>query len=136
MKAERRAIEHDVKAADTGAYSSGVLCDGWLHVSGHASVDLETGEVKQGTIEEETTQTLRLIEQLIIRAGGNRNDIVKCSVHLADIGDFDRFNQAYSQFFKGGLLPARTTVGSQLPGIKVEIDAVAFISDSKQGKVI
>ena len=57
----------------------------------------------------------------------DRKHIVKCSVHLADISEFDRFNRVYSQFFEGCTLPARTTVGSQLPDIKIEIDAVAYI---------
>jgi 2-iminobutanoate/2-iminopropanoate deaminase len=48
-------------------------------------------------------------------------------VHLADISEFDRFNRVYSQFFEGYTLPARTTVGSQLPEIKIEIDAVAYV---------
>jgi 2-iminobutanoate/2-iminopropanoate deaminase len=127
MQTDRRAIEPSTKAADTGAYSSGVLCEGWLHISGHASIDLKTGSVIGQTIEEQTLETLRLIEQLIAAAGGDRNDIVKCSVHLENINDFDRFNEAYRQYFEGCTLPARTTVGSQLPGIMVEIDAVAYI---------
>jgi 2-iminobutanoate/2-iminopropanoate deaminase len=127
MQLAQHAIHHPTKIANTGAYSSGVLCQGWLHVSGHASIDLTTGQVIGETIEEQTRETLRLIEQLIIVAGGDRSHIVKCSVHLADVNEFDRFNWAYGQFFEGCTLPARTTVGSQLPGIKIEIDAVAYI---------
>jgi 2-iminobutanoate/2-iminopropanoate deaminase len=127
MQLAQRAIHHPTKAADTGAYSSGVLCQGWLYISGHASIDLKTGQVIGETIEEQTLETLHLIEQLIVVAGGDRSHIVKCSVHLADISEFDRFNRAYSQFFEGCTLPARTTVGSQLPDIKIEIDAVAYI---------
>ncbi len=133
MPLVQRAIEHPIKSTDTGAYSSGVLCQGWLYVSGHASIDLATGQVIGETIEEQTLESLRLIEQLIVVAGGDRSHIVKCCVHLADISEFDRFNLAYRRFFEGCTLPARTTVGSQLPGIKIEIDAVAYISDCKQG---
>ena len=127
MQIAQHAINHPTKSTDTGAYSSGVLCQGWLYVSGHASIDLMTGQVIGETIEEQTLETLRLIEQLIMVAGGDRSQIVKCSVHLADISEFDRFNRAYGQFFEGCTLPARTTVGSHLPGIKIEIDAVAYI---------
>jgi 2-iminobutanoate/2-iminopropanoate deaminase len=132
MQTAKLAIQHSTKTTDTGAYSSGILCDGWLYVSGHASIDLLTGEVIGETIEEQTHETLRLIEQLIIVAGGDRSHIVKCSVHLADINDFDRFNQAYSQFFERCILPARTTVGSQLPKIKIEIDAIAYIPNASK----
>ena len=55
------------------------------------------------------------------------NDIVKCTVHLADMRDFDRYNAVYREFFKdAAVLPARTTVQSVLwKDIKVEIDCVA-----------
>lgn len=132
MQTAKLAIHHSTKTADTGAYSSGILCEGWLYVSGHASIDLSTGEVIGETIEEQTHETLRLIEQLIVAAGGDRSHIVKCSVHLTDINDFDRFNQAYRQFFEGCVLPARTTVGSQLSQIKIEIDAIAYIPNANK----
>jgi len=51
-------------------------------------------------------------------------DVVKCTCHLANIDDFDKFDGVYRGFFSG-ILPARTTVQSVLGGIKVEIDAVA-----------
>ncbi|MNY68029.1 Enamine/imine deaminase [compost metagenome] len=52
------------------------------------------------------------------------DDVVKTTVHLADIDDFDRYNETYSQYFQG-IKPARTTVQSVLAeGIKVEIDCI------------
>lgn len=120
-------IKHPDKEVSTGAYSAGVLVDGWLYVSGQGSVDLKTGEILHGTIEEETMVTLSHIEKIIVAAGGTVNDIVKCTVHLSDINDFDRFNAAYGAFFTG-IKPARTTVQSGLSdGIKIEIDAIAKI---------
>lgn len=111
----------------TGAYSSGVLVNGLLFVSGQGPLDLSTGAVKRGTIEEETLLTLEHIRTIVEAAGGSVNDIVKCTVHLSDINDFERYNAAYGSFFTG-VLPARTTVQSVLSdGIKVEIDAIAVI---------
>jgi 2-iminobutanoate/2-iminopropanoate deaminase len=127
MQLKQSAIFDSDKKVDTGAYSPAVLCDGWLYVSGYASIDQTTGRVIGETIEEQTLSTLQLIEKLVKVAGGDRRNIVKCAVHLADIGEFDRFNLTYASFFEGQVLPARTTVGSQLPGIKIEIDAVAFL---------
>jgi 2-iminobutanoate/2-iminopropanoate deaminase len=122
-------IKHPDKSADTGAYSAGVLADGWLYVSGQGPLDLATGQVISGTIEEETILTLSHIQKITEEAGGSMEDIVKCTVHLADINDFNRFNVAYGSFFKG-IKPARTTVQSVLSGgIKIEIDAVARIWD-------
>jgi 2-iminobutanoate/2-iminopropanoate deaminase len=123
----KKEIRHPDKEKSTGAYSAAVEIDGWVYVSGQGPVDMKTALPVSGTIEEETTMTLGHIEK-ILRAGGcSLQDIVKCTVHLAAIEDFDRFNAVYRDFFKNvTVLPARTTVQSVLwKGIKVEIDCVA-----------
>jgi 2-iminobutanoate/2-iminopropanoate deaminase len=118
-------IKHPDKKVSTGAYSAGVLIDGWLYISGQGPLDLATGEVKRGTIEEEVRLTMTHLGKILEAAGMTFDDVVKCTCHLADINDFGRFNSVYREFFKG-VLPARTTVQSVLgDGIKVEIDAVA-----------
>ena len=118
-------VKHPDKKAVTGAYSAGVLIDGWLHVSGHGPLDMTTGQPVPGTIEEQTRLTLTHIGKVLAEAGMSFDDVVKCTVHLSDIGDFDRYNKVYSEFFTG-VRPARTTVQSVLwGGIKVEIDCVA-----------
>lgn len=120
-------IKHPDKTADTGAYSSGVLCDGWLYVSGQGPIDVKTGQVIRGTIEEETRTTLEHVGKILNAGGCTFDDVVKCTVHLADIGDFDRYNRVYAEHFQG-VRPARTTVQSVLAmGIKVEIDCVARV---------
>ncbi|MGI8959910.1 MAG: RidA family protein [Bryobacteraceae bacterium] len=124
MKSE---IKHPDKLASTGSYSAGVLCDGWLFISGHAAQNLATGEVVHGSIEEETRLTLSHIGKVLTQAGCTFEDVVKCTCHLADVNDFDRFDKTYSEFFTG-VKPARTTVQSVLGGgIKVEIDAIAHV---------
>ncbi len=108
----------------TGAYSDAVLIDGFLFVSGQASVDFQTSQFVLGTIEEETVRTLNNIRAIIEAAGGTMADIVKCTVHLADIADFDAYNRVYGSYFDG-IRPARTTVQSVLAeGLRVEIDAI------------
>lgn len=120
-------IKHPDKAVSTGAYSAGVVKNGMLFISGQGPLDLVTGEVISGTIEEETLLTLSHIKKIIEAAGGAIDDIMKCTVHLESIGDFDRFNAAYATFFTG-IRPARTTVQSVLAdGIKIEIDAIAVL---------
>jgi 2-iminobutanoate/2-iminopropanoate deaminase len=120
-------IKHPDKFVSTGAYSAGVLKNGMLFISGQGPLDLSTGEVIHGTIEEETLLTLSHIKKVIEAAGGTIDDIMKCTVHLESIEDFDRFNDAYATFFTG-IRPARTTVQSVLSdGIKIEIDAIAII---------
>jgi 2-iminobutanoate/2-iminopropanoate deaminase len=90
-------------------------------------LDLQTGKVVEGTIEEQTRLTLHHIGKILQAAGCAFDDVVKCTCHLTRIQDFDRFNSVYAEFF-GGIRPARTTVQSTLWGrIKVEIDAIARI---------
>ena len=120
-------IRHPDKAVATGAYSAGVLVNGLLFISGQGPLDLGTGQVVHGTIEEETLLTLSHVKKIVEAAGGTVDDIVKCTVHLSDINDFERYDAAYGSFFTG-IRPARTTVQSVLSdGIKVEIDAIAYI---------
>lgn len=112
------------KIAPTGAYSAGVLMDGWLFISGQRPLDLTTGKVIPGTIEEQTRITLSSIQKILTGAGCS-DDVVKCTFHLGDIHDFNAFNGVCSEFF-AGVRPARTTVQSVLwGGIQVEIDAIA-----------
>jgi len=122
----KREIKHPDKEKSTGAYSAAVAVDGWVYVSGQGPLDAKTGEVIRGTIEDETRLTLTHIEKILRAAGCTLNDVVKSTVHLADIEDFDRFDAAYKEFFKNvSVLPARTTVQSKLwNAITVEIDVV------------
>jgi 2-iminobutanoate/2-iminopropanoate deaminase len=108
-----------------GAYSPGVIAEGrFLYVSGQGPV--RDGELVSGTIEEETELVLANIAAVLESAGASLADVVRCGVFLADIDDFAAMNEVYGRTFPEPL-PARTTVGAILPGIKVEIDCVAVL---------
>lgn len=108
----------------TGAYSDGIVVGGFLFVSGQAAVDFKTSQFVLGTIEEETQRTLDNIKSIVEAAGATMANVVKCTVHLADIAEFDRYNVVYATYFPG-IKPARTTVQSVLAeNIKVEIDCI------------
>jgi len=124
-------VNHPIKDQNfvTGAFSDGIVANGFLFVSGQASVDFNTSEFVLGTIEEETERTLENIKAIVEAAGATMDDVVKCTVHLSDINEFDRYNKVYARYFQG-VRPARTTVQSVLgKGIKVEIDCIAKIPD-------
>ena len=123
----KQEIKHPNRAASTGAYSNGVILDAWLYISGQGPLNLKTGAVISGGVEEETCLTKSHIGRILDAAGCCFDDVVKCTCHLADIQDFDGFNRVYAEFFRD-IQPARTTVQSVLGGgIKVEIDAVARV---------
>jgi 2-iminobutanoate/2-iminopropanoate deaminase len=120
-------IRHPDKQKSTGAYSSAVEIDGWVYVSGIGPVDPKTAQAVRGSIEDETRYVLQQMQKILHAAGCSLHDVVKCTAHLSDIEDFDRYNTVYKEFFTGvAVLPARTTVQSVLWNqIKVEIDCVA-----------
>jgi 2-iminobutanoate/2-iminopropanoate deaminase len=120
-------IHHPEEQVSTGAYSAGVLMDGWLFISGQGPIDMASGAVRRGSIEEETRLTLAHMGAILAAAGCGVDDVVKCTCHLSDIRTFDRFNAVYAEHFSG-IRPARTTVQSVLGGgIQVEIDAIARV---------
>ncbi|WP_236973541.1 Rid family detoxifying hydrolase [Membranihabitans maritimus] len=111
----------------TGAYSDGVVIDGMVYVSGQASVDFKSSKFELGTIEEETHRTMQNLKAILESAGSSLDKVVKCTVHLADINDFNRYNEIYASYFSG-VRPARTTVQSVLAeNLKVEIDCIAKV---------
>lgn len=126
----KKEIVHPEKADknfSTGAYSAGVVVENWLYVSGQGPINFKTGKYELGDIEEETRLTMHNIRMICEAAGCALENVVKCTVHLRDINDFDRYNAIYASFFPG-IKPARTTVQSVLgEGIKIEVDAVAWI---------
>jgi len=125
------AVKHPDKTASTGAYSDGLISDGLLFVSGHASQDLKTGEVISGSIGEETSNALHSIGKVLKAAGCTFDDVVKCTCYLSRIEDFDGFDEAYAGFFPV-TPPTRTTVQAVLwGGLKVEIDVIARIPSGK-----
>ena len=121
----REQIIHPQRAAVTGSYSDGILCDGWLYISGQGALNLETGDLIEGPIEDQVRLTMENIGKILNAAGCSFEDLVKCTCHLKDIRDFDAFDQVYASFFSG-IRPARTTVQSVLgEGMRVEIDGIA-----------
>ncbi len=113
-------------AAPVGAYSQGIRAGGFVYVSGQGPLDPETGQVVEGGIEEQVRRTLLNVQAVLEAAGASPADVVKATVHLADIADFPRFDAVYAEHFPDPK-PARTTVQSVLPGIRVEIDVVAYV---------
>ncbi len=112
-----------------GPYSQGIEANGLFFTAGFGPQDPATGAVAE-TVYEQTSQVLRNIQAVLSERGLTMDDCVKTTVHLADLANFDEFNNAYEQFFTEPY-PVRTTVGSQLANIHVEIDVVAVLPEGK-----
>lgn len=110
-----------------GPFSSGVVAEGkFLFVAGQGPWDPTTERFECRSVAEQTELTLECIRRILAAAGGGPADVVSCRVFLADLNEatFQEMNGVFATFF-GDHRPARTTVGSQLLGIDVEIDCIA-----------
>ncbi|HWU58612.1 MAG TPA: Rid family detoxifying hydrolase [Microbacteriaceae bacterium] len=108
-----------------GPYSQGVEANGFFYTAGFGPQNPASGEVAE-SVGDQTRQVLRNVQAVLAERGLSMDDCVKTTVHLADLADFAEFNSAYADFFSEPY-PVRTTVGSQLANILVEIDVVAAI---------
>lgn len=100
----------------------------FIFVSGQVPRDPATGQIVGETIEEQTRQVLENIKAILEAGGATLADVVKVSAHLADLNLFDGYNKVYVTYFPDPK-PTRTTVGSQLLGFLVEIDAIAYVGN-------
>jgi 2-iminobutanoate/2-iminopropanoate deaminase len=122
----KKQITTKAAASPVGAYSQGLYGGDFVFVSGQGPLDPQTGKVVGETIEEQTARVLENIKAILEAGGATMADVVKVTAHLSDLSLFDRYNRVYASYFPDPK-PTRTTVGSQLLGIMVEIDAIAYI---------
>ncbi|WP_366922000.1 Rid family detoxifying hydrolase [Metallumcola ferriviriculae] len=110
-----------------GAYSPAVKCGQFVFVSGQTPEKPGTDELVEGDIKVQTKQVMENIKNILAAAHCTMDDVVKVGAHLADINDFDGYNEVYKQYFNIPA-PARTTVESGIPGGSlVEIDVIAML---------
>ena len=123
-----RIVTDDAPRTDN-PYSQARRAGDTLYVSGYGPVDPETGEEVTGAIEAQTERVLDNLAAVVSEAGGDGiEDVVKVTVYLTDLDDYDRVNEAYRRTVDGDP-PARVCVEvSRLPGdVRVEMDAVAYL---------
>jgi len=112
--------------APVGAYSPAVKAGGFVFVSGQVPRDPATGALIGNDVESQTAQVIANIKRVLEAAGASLSDIVSVIVYLDDIGNWDRFNNAYKQLMPTPY-PTRTALGAGLHGFLVEISAVAYV---------
>jgi reactive intermediate/imine deaminase len=111
--------------APAGPYSHVVVANGFAFTAGFGPQDPSTGKVPDG-IEAQTEAVIRNVERALAVVRLDLSHVVKATVHLADLADFAAYNRVYERMFPAPY-PVRTTVGSQLADILVEIDVVAAL---------
>lgn len=120
-------FHHTDKAPQAiGPYSQSVEVDGWLYTSGQVGIDPATAELVPGGFEAQARQTLKNLAAVLASAGCTFANVVKTTVFVTDLKDFQTLNTLYAEAM-GGHRPARSTVQvAALPkNALVEIDLVA-----------
>jgi 2-iminobutanoate/2-iminopropanoate deaminase len=120
-------FHHNDKAPQAiGPYSQSVEVDGWLYTSGQVGIDPATGELVPGGFEAQARQVLKNLREVLASAGCTFANVVKTTVYITDLKDFQTLNTLYAEAM-GGHRPARSTVQvAALPkSALVEIDLVA-----------
>ena len=122
----KQIINAEKAPAPIGPYSQAVRHGDTLYVSGQIPIDQQSGQLVEGSIEQETEQVMLNIGHILVAAGLSFDDVLKCSIFVSDMDNFSRINEVYGKFFSENP-PARETVEvSVLPkNVNVEISCIA-----------
>jgi len=124
----KKVIQTASAPAPIGPYSQGIVAGGFLFLSGQVALDPVTGNMIQTSVADEAKQVMHNINALLIEAGLTFSHIVKTTIFLRTMDDFQTVNEVYGSFFESAY-PARETVAvAGLPrNARVEISVIARI---------
>lgn len=109
--------------APAGPYSQAIIANGFIFVAGQRPQDPTTGYISND-IKEQTKQCIKNIESILSACGSSLKGVVRSNVYLSDIKYFNEMNEVYREMVPQPF-PARTTIGTHLRGILVEIEVIA-----------
>jgi 2-iminobutanoate/2-iminopropanoate deaminase len=123
----KQPVSTSAAPAAIGPYSQAVKAAGLVFLSGQIPLDPATGQMVEGDIAAQTERVMKNLAAVLEAAGSSFDDVVRTTIFLTNLGDFQAVNETYGRYFKG-VPPARATVQvAALPkGAKVEIDAIAI----------
>lgn len=123
-----KIISTDKAPAAIGPYSQAVQVGKHLFLSGQIGLNPATGELVSGDVKEQTAQALANMAAILKEAGASPANVVKTTVFILDMADFQAVNEVYSKTFSSNP-PARSCVAvAALPkGAKVEVEALAIL---------
>lgn len=121
-------VQTDKAPAAIGPYSQAIIYNNIVYCSGQIPLDPNSMEVVKGGVKEQTIQVMENLEQVLLAAESDFGKVLKCSIFLDNMKDFQTVNEVYSDYF-GENPPARETVAVEtLPkNVKVEISCIAYL---------
>lgn len=121
----KRIVFTEKAPKPVGPYSQAVISGDFVFVSGQIPLDPKSSKFVEGGIEAQTVQVMENLKNILESIDLSLVDVVKTSVFLSDLNDFQAFNKVYSRYFDKNP-PARTTVQAGLmAGVLLEVDAIA-----------
>lgn len=122
----KKVIQTSSAPAAIGPYSQAIDVGNLVFCSGQIPLDPTTGQVLTGDVKAQTELVMKNIEAVLAAAGLNFQNVVKATIFLTSMGDFQTVNEVYGRFFPEQP-PARSTVAvAALPrGVNVEIEVLA-----------
>ena len=124
-----KAVIHTDEAPEPiGPYSQAIQVGDTLYISGQIAIDPVDGELIITSIEEETNQVLQNVGAILRAADMEYDDVVKCTIYVRALEDYDQINMVYGRYFSDEDGPARELVEvSALPkDVRIEISAIAI----------
>ena len=124
----KKQIQTELAPIAIGPYSQAIQVGTTLYISGQIPLDPQTGKMVPGGIETETKRALENLKAIVTAAGGSMENIVKTTILLADMSDFNVVNEIYGTYFQAPF-PARATFQvARLPrDARIEIEAIGEI---------
>ena len=127
---QRTQISTTHAPAAIGPYSQAIRCGQFIYTSGQIALDPSNGELVSDEVQAQTHRVLQNLQAVLTQAGTSLTNVVKTTVFLKRMSDFQAMNAVYASYFSG-LTPARSTVAvAELPRqALVEIECIALIED-------
>jgi 2-iminobutanoate/2-iminopropanoate deaminase len=125
---KKKVIRTEKAPKAIGPYSQAIQAGNLLFISGQIPIDPATGELVKGEIDQQTARVLENIKGILESQGLGTEDVVKVTIFLKDMGNFNQVNEVYATYFPS-FPPARSTVEvARLPrDVEIEIEAIALI---------
>jgi len=123
----KKIIETSKAPAPIGPYSQAILFNDTLYTSGQICLDPETGQLVMDSISIETNQVMQNLQAVLEAAQMDFDNVLKATIYIKNMGDFQEINSIYGSFFNEEIAPARETVQvAKLPkDVNVEISFLA-----------
>ena len=127
---ERTQIRTTEAPAAIGPYSQAIRCGQFVYASGQIALDPASGELVGDDVQTQTQRVLQNVQALLASAGTSLANVVKTTVFLTSMSDFQAMNAIYASYFTG-VAPARSTVAvAELPRkALVEIECIALVEN-------